>query len=646
MSDSKLQASWRHYALPATLFWIISGATALCLVSFIERTANDLPVTLSHLAVPALLGALAGGLFGRSEIRLGLLSRRFQESEQRLGSLIHHTPAMLHSLDADGRLIYASQAWLDALGYQQDQVIGRPFSDFLVSDNPHETQRRHLQALREQGEIRTRYRLRRGDQQETEVSLTEVCRVDQTGAPAESLAVLTDLTEQLADSDQISKLAYFDSLTGLPNRALLNDRLLLAIAQARRDNHHIGVFFFDLDRFKSINDTQGHAVGDLVLRSVAQRLKKYIREGDTFARLGGDEFVLVQADPNHDPNFAIMARRIVETFREPFKVGDRELFTTASIGIAIYPGDGEDPATLLKSADTAMYVAKGMGRNNFQFFSSEMNAEIVSRASLENSLRRALYNDELALHYQPQIDLASGRIVAVEAVLRWQDEQGRPVPPEEIIRVAEESGLIFHLGEWILEQACRQRQQWQQAGLPPLRMAVNISGHHLRQSNFIDRFERILESTGLSAADIEIEASESSAMGHLQEVLLTLTDLQVRGFSLALDNFGTGFSSLLYLKSLPIQRIKITVEIVRGIDRNPDYAAIVEAIIVMAHRLGLKVTAVGVEASAQLEFLCKHDCDEVAGLFLSPPLPADEIALLLFSNVNLLAAGRGVNSCQ
>lgn len=646
MFDSKPQAFWRHYPIPATLFWIISGATILGLIRIIERTANDLPVTLSHLAAPALLGALAGILFGRSQIRLGLLNGRFQESERRLGTLICNTPAMLHSLDADGRVIYASQAWLDALGYQPDQVIGRPFSDFIVSDNPLETQRRHLQTLREQGEIRTRYRLRRGDQQETEVALTEVCRVDQAGAPAESLAVLTDLTEQLADEDPISKLAYFDSLTGLPNRALLNDRLLLAIAQARRDNRHFGVFFFDLDRFKSINDTQGHAVGDLVLRSVAQRLRKYIREGDTFARLGGDEFVLVQADPNHDPNFAIMARRIVETFREPFKVGDRELFTTASIGIAIYPGDGEDPTTLLKSADTAMYVAKSVGRNNFQFFSSEMNAKIVSRANLENGLRRALYNDELALHYQPQIDLASGKIVAVEAMLRWQDEDGRPVPPEDVIKVAEESGLIFHLGEWILERACRQHQQWKLKGLPPLRMAVNISGHHLRQSNFIDRFERILENTGLSPSDIEIEASESSAMSHLQEVLLTLTDLQVRGFSLALDNFGTGFSSLLYLKSLPIQRIKITVDIVRDLDRNSDYAAIVEAIIVMAHRLGLKVTAVGVEDLAQLEFLCRHDCDEVAGIFLSPPLPPEDIALLLSGNVNLLTTGRAGSPCQ
>ncbi len=645
MRSSKLQAYSRHLALPAMLFWIVAGAVVLCAVAVIERLSNDLPVDPANLTFPALLGAIAGILFGRSELRINLMSRLLQKSEKRLGTLYHHTPAMLHSLDADGRLVYVSQSWLDALDYRLEQVIGRPFSDFLAADDPGETLLRHLQALTERGEVRTCYRLRCGDGREIDVALTEVRRADPGGEPAESLAVLNDLAQLPVSSGQVDKLAYSDSLTGLPNRALLNDRLLHAIALARRENCRVGVFFFDLDRFKTINDTQGHAVGDLVLRSVAQRLKKYIREGDTFARLGGDEFVIVQADPNHDPNFAVLARRILETLREPFRIGERELYTTASVGIAIYPGDGEDPASLLKSADIAMYVAKSLGRNNFQFFSNELNARMLSRANLEAGLRRALYNDELTLHYQPQVDLATGRVVALEAMLRWENKAGQPVPPVEVIRIAEESGLIYDLGEWILEQACRQCRQWQAAGLPMVRIALNVSGHHLRQSNFIDRFERIIEESGLHPSAFEIEASESAAMGHIQEVIPALTDLQVRGFGLALDHFGAGSSSLLYLKCLPIQRIKITVEIVRDIHQNPDYTAIVEAIIAMAHRLGLKVTAVGVETPGQLEFLRRQGCDEVAGNLLSPALPPDAVAALLAGGTGLLAPG-GSSLCQ
>ncbi|MHB8707712.1 MAG: putative bifunctional diguanylate cyclase/phosphodiesterase [Desulfuromonadales bacterium] len=629
------------------LFWTISGAVILCVVVVTERYAYGQSIELPQLALPALLGALAGVLFGRSEIRLGLLGRRLQESEKRLQALYRNTPAMLHSLDADGRLVYVSQAWLDTLGYRHDQVIGHPFSDFIVTEDPVETQRLHLLTLSEQGEVRdARYRLRCTEGREIDVALTEVRHTDQTGEPAESLAVLTDLTQQLAAEDRVEKLAYCDSLTGLPNRALLNDRLLHSIAQARRDNRQVGVFFFDLDRFKMINDTQGHAVGDLVLRSVAQRLKKFIREGDTFARLGGDEFVIVQADPNHDPNFAILARRILETLSEPFRIGEREFYTTASIGVAVYPHDGEDPQAMLKSADTAMYVAKSRGRNNFQFFSSEMNAQAVARAELANRLRHALQNQELALHYQPQIELASGRIVAVEALLRWHDFAGQLIAPNEIISVAEESGLIFPLGEWTLEAACRQAHYWRKAGLPPLRMAVNLSGHHIRQANFIDRLEKILESTDMEPSLLEVELNETSVMGNVQEIIMALTDLKVHGVHLAIDDFGTGYSSLLYLKHFPIERIKIAQEFISDIHLNLDYATITEAIISMTRSLGMAVTAVGVENAEQLEFLRSHGCTEVAGTFLSPALPAEEVALLLASKVNLLSTVSGDGVCQ
>ena len=638
MTDSQPQPNcWQHHLLPI-LSGGIAGAILLCAAVAISHATGTAPVQQQQLLLPTLFGAATGGLFGWRRGMVQRLRSRLEESEKRLQALYRLTPAMLHTLDADGRLVYVSQSWLDTLAYRADQVLGRPFSDLVVADNPTDIQRLLLGTLREQGEIQAaRYRLRCGNGREISVELTASAQTGQGGEHLGSLAVMTDLTQQLATEARFEQLVYRDSLTGLPNRTLLTDRLLQAIAQARRDNRQVGVFFFDLDHFKTINDTQGHATGDMVLRSVAERLKQFIRGGDTFARLGGDEFVIVQADPNHDPNFTILARRIVETLAEPFRLGEREFYCTASIGVAIYPRDGDDPQTLLKSADTAMYAAKSRGRNNFQFFSSQMNAQTLARADLEARLAKALQDQELTLHYQPQIDLASGRIVAVEALLRWYARDGRLIPPGEIISVAEESGLIFPLGEWTLSAACQQAQAWRMANLPPVRMAVNLSGHHIRQANFIDRLEKICRETDMDLTTLEIELTETSVMGHVQEVILALTDLKVRGVSLAIDDFGTGYSSLLYLKHFPIQRVKIAREFILDIHHNPDFAKITDAIISMTRSLGLAVTAVGVENTAQLDFLRRHGCTEVAGAFLVPPLPADDITRLLAADMDFLS---------
>ena len=615
---------------------ILGGLGALFIGAMVTTaSANDtVPLRQKQLLEPGLLGAATGGLIGR---RREPLRQRLEKSEQHLKTLYRIVPVMLHSLDADGRLVIVSQVWLETLGYREEQVIGHPLSEFIVAEHPAEVQHLLLQTLSEQGEIRGfRYRLRCGDGREVTVEQTATPETTESGQFMGCFAILTDLTEQLAAEAHLENLVYRDCLTGLPNRALLNDRLLQAIAQARRDNGRVGIFYFDLDHFKMINDTHGHATGDQVLQLVGQRLKQFIREGDTFARLGGDEFVIVQADPNQDPNFTILARRIAEALAEPFRIGERDLYCTASIGVAIYPSDGDDPQTLLKSADTAMYAAKSLGRNNFQFFSLEMNAQALARADLIARLSQALHYEELKLFYQPQIDLASGRIVAVEALLRWYARDGRMIPPTEVISVAEESGLIFPLGEWTLETACRQAQTWRQAGLPSLRMSVNLSGHHIRQANFIDRLEKIRLNTGLDLRNLEIELNETSIMGHVQEVILALTDLKVRGVNLAIDDFGTGYSSLLYLKHFPIQRVKIAREFVLDIHQNSDYAKITDAIISMTHSLGLAVTAVGVETAEQLEFLRRRGCTEVAGTFLSPPLPAEDVTRLLAAGSILL----------
>ena len=610
--------------------WSFAGALAFIAVALLDRSIHDLPISLSELWLPVVLGGMAGTLFGLSNIRLRDMSRRFEESENRFREFYQRTPAMLHSMDREGRLLSVSQSWLDILGYDREEVIGKDFFAFIVGENTPEIKAKHFQKLRALGEFRdSSYKLRLANGSVIDVSISEVALCDFDGRLTESLAVLNDLTDHHATEERIERLAYFDSLTGLPNRALMNDRILQSIALARRDGRQVGVFFFDLDRFKLINDTQGHAVGDMVLRSVAQRLKKFIREGDTFARLGGDEFVIVQADPNHEPNFSTMGQRILETLAQPFHIGSREFFTTASIGLAIYPADGDDPQTLLKSADTAMYVAKSRGRNNLQYFSDDMNASALAKANLESRLRHALNSGELQQHYQPQVNLVTGRVTGVEALLRWYDGDGNLIPPGQIISVAEESGLVFPLGEWVLKTACAQAKAWQDAGLQPLRMSVNLSGHHIRQSNFIDRIESVLSETRINPNTLEIELSESSVMEHVKDSIMALTDLKIRGINLAVDDFGTGYSSLPHLKHFPIHRIKIAREFIRDIIHNPDCAAITKAILSMAGSLNLSVTAVGVEDPMQLDFLREHGCMEAQGRLFGAAMSAEEMTIFL-----------------
>ncbi len=624
---------------PFLLFcgWFFAGALLALIVTFLARNLQNLPTDINHLWLPVVSGSLIGILFGWSNIRLRSMNYRLKNSENRFLEFFQNTPAMLHSMNSEGYLLYVSQSWLDTLGYDHGEVIGKDFFSFVVGENIPEIRTKHFRQLRDSGEIKDiNYQLWLADGSTIDVSISEVARRDSNGHLTDSLAVLNDLTDHRAAEERIERLAYYDTLTGLPNRALMNDRILQAVAHARRDNRQLGVFFFDLDRFKLINDTQGHAVGDLVLRSVAQRLKKFIREGDTFARLGGDEFVIVQADPNHDPNFTTMGRRILEALAQPFQIDNRELFTTASIGVAVYPIDGEEPQALLKSADTAMYVAKSRGRNNIQFFSEEMNAAAQAKTDLENRLRQALSSGELQQHYQPQVNLATGHITGVEALLRWYDSDGNLISPGRIISVAEESSLAFHLDEWVLKTACAQARAWQDAGLPPFRMSVNLSGHHIRQTNFIDQIESILKETGIHPNTLEIELTENSIMGHVNDSIIALTDLKIRGINLAIDDFGTGYSSLLYLKHFPIHRIKIAHEFIRDIIHNPDYAAITEAILSMAASLNLSVTAVGVEDPMQLDFLRKRGCREAQGLLFGAAMSAEDMTHFLNNSDNLL----------
>jgi diguanylate cyclase (GGDEF)-like protein/PAS domain S-box-containing protein len=439
----------------------------------------------------------------------------------------------------------------------------------------------------------------------------------------------TDITEEKKVEDQIRHMAHHDALTGLPNRVLLQDRIGQAIAQARRSRKVAALLFIDLDRFKNVNDSLGHQVGDSLLRAVAGRLVACVRGTDTVARMGGDEFVVVLTELKRAEDAGQMAQKILAVLPQPIDIDGHELRVTPSVGICLYPHDGEDVETLMRNADAAMYHAKETGRNNFQFFTPQMNIAANQRLLLEKDLRLALERDEFTIYYQPQIDLKTGGIVGVEALLRWRHSQRGMVAPSDFIPVAEETGLITPIGEWVLRGACMQARKWQTLGYPQLQVSVNCSAQQFRQEGLLDVVARTLQQTGLPASSLELEITESVIVEHAEHVIARLKALDEIGLKLSIDDFGTGYSSLGYLKRFPIHELKIDQSFVRDIGTDPDDAAIVSAIIALARSLGLRVVAEGVETAEQLAFLKKLGCDWAQGYLFSRPLPAEEIEPLL-----------------
>ncbi|MBI2354031.1 MAG: EAL domain-containing protein [Deltaproteobacteria bacterium] len=451
----------------------------------------------------------------------------------------------------------------------------------------------------------------------------------ENGRPRFISGTTLDITARIRAESEIQQLINYDTLTGLPNRNLLHDRLRLAIAQAAREQHLMAVLILDLDRFKRINDTLGHRAGDKLLQAVSQRLLACVRDSDTLARLGGDEFVILLSNVAQEEGISSVAQKILAVLAEPVYVDGHEIYTTASIGIAVYPMDGEDGHVLLKHADLAMYQAKEQDRNNVQFFSREMNIKVLERMILENSMRKAIEREEFFLMYQPQVDARSGRIVGMEALLRWDHPDLGVLLPDKFIYLAEETGMIIPLGEWVIREACRQNKEWQGQGFPPLRVAVNLSGKQFSQQRLDEAVAAILMETGLEPEWLELELTESALMKNVEENIRLLCKLKEMGVSLSIDDFGTGYSSLSYLKHFPISRLKIDRSFVRDITTNPDDAAIAEIIIAMAQTLKLNVTAEGVETRAQMEFLSFHNCVEMQGYLFSRPLRAGAFAELL-----------------
>ena len=455
-------------------------------------------------------------------------------------------------------------------------------------------------------------------------------------APHAAIAIQNArLFEQLHErEEQLQRQVYHDTLTGLPNRLLFQDRLALAVAQAHRHGNGLAVLFLDVDRFKVINDSLGHSVGDRLIREVAVRLRSCLREGDTVARLGGDEFTLLLPDVGQAVDAAKVAKKVLDVVRMPFELDGRELFVTSSLGISLYPDDGRDAETLVKNADAAMYRAKEQGRDLYQLYTPALNATALERLALESSLRKALAHSELLLHYQPILDVATRRVHGVEALLRWRHPELGLVPPGDFIPLAEVTGLILAIGPWVLRAACAQARAWQDLQ-PGLRMAVNLSARQFQEAGLVGHVTDALADTGLDPHCLQLEITESSAMQNAQTAIQTLRELKALGVGLSIDDFGTGYSSLSYLKRFPIDTLKIDQSFIRDIGTDPDDAAIASAIIALAHTLKLTVVAEGVETADQLEFLTRHGCDRTQGYFFSRPLAAERCSELLASPVKV-----------
>ena len=533
--------------------------------------------------------------------------------------------------DCAGRFTYLSPTVTNVLGYQASELTGRTAAEFMPPGEVDRVRAWLNENMSADGlfkGLEHRFIARSGEV--LWLQINGIATWDAEGRRTGHRGTCRDITQVKRSEARISYLATRDPLTELPNRLLFNDRLEQGVISARRAGDALGVLFIDLDRFKNINDSLGHHVGDQLLKEVAQRMAACIRSGDTLARLGGDEFVIALEQLRRAEDAGQIATKIVEALAGPAEAGGHALNNSCSIGISIFPNDGDDGQTLMKNADTAMYHAKEKGRNNFQFFSPDMNVRAVERHKLEVALRQALDSDQFSLLYQPQVALESGRIVAAEALIRWQHPQRGLVPPGAFIAVAEESGLIEPIGRWVLRQACAQAQAWNARGGDPIRVAVNISARQLLDpKQFLAYVQQVLDETGLDPRSLELEMTESLLLANVEDNAAVFRKLGKLGVHIAVDDFGTGYSSLAYLKQLPIDTLKVDRTFVRDLETDPDDAAIVSAIIAMAHSLKLRVTAEGVETSGQLQALRLLRCDQYQGYLFARPMTAEELSARL-----------------
>lgn len=556
--------------------------------------------------------------------------RELAESQLRLWAQVFHSSGeAIVICDHNNLILEVNQTFERLTGYSQEEAKGRNPNILSSGRDGPEFYREMWQKLLSTGHWHGEMWDRRKDGSIFPKWLNISIIRNDRGEITHYIGSFTDMSARKAEERHIHHLAHHDSLTGLPNRLMLNNFLERAIEEAKRDDGKIGILFLDMDHFKNINDSLGHDAGDKLLIEVARRLTEIIRGADTISRLGGDEFVVVSSGAGQMLDLVYLASRIVEKLSEPYLIDEVKLHSSPSIGISIFPTDGEDTQTLLKNADAAMYHAKAEGRGNFQFYAATMNQVAHERLVLENNLRTAVAQQQFELHYQPQIRLDTGRVIGVEALVRWRHPEQGLISPAKFIPMAEETGLIVALGEWVLRTACRQAVAWQQEGFPAMTMAVNISARQFRQEGLLETVQKALEESGLEPCWLELEITETAAMTSPDNTAQALMKLKEIGIQLAIDDFGTGHSSLSYLKLFPLDKLKIDQSFVRDIENGVSDAKIAAAIIVLAKKLGFKVIAEGVETAGQLQFLAENECDEVQGYYFARPQPAREVAEFL-----------------
>ncbi|MBL4712608.1 MAG: EAL domain-containing protein [Gammaproteobacteria bacterium] len=548
------------------------------------------------------------------------------ERELQVRTVLENTLDGIISINENGLILEFNAAAENIFGYHRNEILGQSINQLIFTESSkeqseHDSNRiTNCLALAQNATQEILAMRKNGSKFMLEISLNKMILND------EILYVgsMRDITERTQAEQLIRHMAQHDALTDLPNRSLFRERLEQSMATTQRHpGEMLAIMFLDLDRFKTINDTLGHHTGDALLIAVTERLKNVTRNVDTVARLGGDEFAIIQTGVHDTDGVVKLAQKIIDKVAEVYEFDGNEVNTSTSIGITLYPEDEKDADQLLQNADMAMYKAKRAGRNNFQFYCSEMHDEIQHSVNMEKDIRRALIADEFVMYFQPQINLANGTIVSVEALVRWQHPENGLVPPNEFIPIAEDSGLILPLGKLVLEKSCQWAKQWQDAGNAPLRVAVNLSAVQFNDPELVESITSILEKVGLAAEYLELEITESFLMENASKTIRTLNQLHDLGLMLAIDDFGTGYSSLSYLKRFPVNKIKIDQSFVNDITTDKDDAIIVRSVIGLGHNLGLNVIAEGVETEEQLRFLQINGCDEIQGYFIGKPMPAD-----------------------
>lgn len=610
-------------------FWIIFSDRFIELFVSDALSLTQLQ-TIKGLLFVLVTTVLVGLLVHRSLLSQNRLIKSLQSNRQRLDLILNTVPCGIMENDIAGRMIYSNRAHHDMLGKSPGSLVGQYIWDL----QPDEVGRRYIKnsletLLRERPQpevLVTRNRTASGEIVDLEVSWDYLH--NQNGQLTGFISIITDITERVKQEQKILHLAHYDSLTELPNRFLSLDRLGNLIKSNSRGKEQVAVLFMDLDNFKKINDSLGHETGDLLLKQAANRLRSRIRDGDTVGRLGGDEFIVLLGQLKDSDDATIIVRKLLAAFRTPFNLAGRELKMTVSVGVAVYPNDASDASQLLRHADMAMFHAKDNGRNTFAYFTPTMTEAASRRLLIEEQLQLALDRDELSVVYQPQIAMADGHIIAAEALLRWRNPELGFVPPDEFIRVAEQTGQIIAIGEFVIEQALKQLKHWQQ-WVPDCRIAINLSPSQFRDPGLLDFVREAIARQELAAGVVEFEITEGVLLSGYSFTRDILDDLSQSGVHLAMDDFGTGYSSLSYLRNYPFDLLKIDRMFVNDMHENPADYELIQAILAMAKGLGIKVVAEGVETAEQATALLNSGCDYAQGYFYSKPVPPDAMSELL-----------------